>query len=122
MNKTFGFIALGLLYFWLLERAQAVPSGPRLLTASWYGAECAGKLMANGKPFDLEKFTCASWDYPLGTMLRVSANGKTVAVVVSDRGPHLRLSKTRQLDLSRAAFRALVPLKRGLIPVTVEAL
>lgn len=122
--KFFGIMALvGLAYFWLTERdAQAVPPGPRLLTASWYGVECAGKLMANGKPFDPEKFTCASWDYPLGTMLRVSAKGTTVAVVVTDRGPNKRLLGTRQIDLSRAAFRALAPLALGLTEVMVEKL
>lgn len=78
--------------------------------------------MANGKPFDPNKYTCASWDYPLGTMLSVSANGKTVAVVCTDRGPHKRLLKTRQLDLSRAAFRALASLTTGLVQVTVEVL
>lgn len=123
-SKYFGVAALvGLAYFWLLERdAQAAPNGPRTLSASWYGDECAGKLMANGKPFDPRKYTCASWDYPLGTMLGVSLNGKTVAAVVTDRGPHKRLLKTRQIDLSRAAFSALAPLKLGLIQVRVEVL
>lgn len=124
MNKFFAIAALvGLTYFWLFESdAQAAPDGLRTLTASWYGAEAEGKLMANGKPFDPGKYTCASWDYPLGTMLGVSLNGKTVAVVVTDRGPNKRLLKTRQIDLSRATFSALAPLKLGLVKVTVEIL
>ena len=123
--KWFGITALvGLCYFWLFERAQAVPAGPRVLTASWYGYECAGDTMANGKPFDPTKFTCASWDYPLGTLLRVRTKGSkvVVAVVVTDRGPAKRLLKTRQIDLSLRAFKALAPLKLGLIRVTVEKL
>lgn len=122
MNKLFGIVALlALGFLWLTER-PARAGQPRKLTASWYGDECARKLMANGKPFDPTMFTCASWDYPLGTMLSVSANGKTVAVVVTDRGPAKRLLRTRQIDLSRVAFRALAPLKQGLIQVTVEKL
>lgn len=125
--RFFGITALlGLLFFWLTER-PARASQPRKLTASWYGDECAGSLMANCQPFDPNKYTCASWDYPLGTMLRVSTTLRdghilSVAVVVSDRGPHRRLLKTRQLDLSRAAFRALAPLRQGLVNVIVEVL
>lgn len=88
---------------------------------SWYGAECAGRLMANGKPFDPEAMTCASWDYPLGTKLRVSHGGRSVVVVVTDRGPARRLyAQGRTLDLSRAAFRKLGSLKAGLLEVNIE--
>lgn len=122
MNKLLGIGALlGLLFFWLTER-PARAAGPRKLTASWYGERERGRTMANGEKFNPDRYTCASWDYPLGTMLSVSANGKTVATVCTDRGPHKRLLKTRQLDLSRAAFRALAPLKQGLVQVTVEVL
>lgn len=127
-NKVFGIIALaGLIYFWLLERdAQATPPGVRTLTASWHGDECRGKIMANGEPFNPENFTCASWDYPLGTKLCVTTayygQVYSVTAVVTDRGPNKRLLKTRQLDLSRSAFQALASLEEGLIKVTVEKL
>ena len=87
--------------------------------ASWYGAAFAGKPMANGQPFDPQGFTCASWDYPLGTRLwvRNKANGKTVEVTVTDRGPAKRLH--RILDLSEAAFSALADPKLGVITVEV---
>lgn len=120
--KFFGITALlGLLFFWLTER-PARAAQPRKLVASWEGEEDRGKTMASGEKFNPDRYTCASWDYPLGTMLRISVNGKTVAVVVTDRGPAKRLLGTRQLDLSRAAFRALAPLKQGLVQVTVEVL
>lgn len=86
--------------------------------ASWYGKECAGRIMANGKPFDPDKMTCASWDYPLGTRLKVSHDGLSVYVIVTDRGPAKRLH--REIDLSRAAFECLAPLSKGLIVVKVE--
>lgn len=91
------------------------------LESSWYGDECAGKPMANGKPFDPAAMTCASWDYPLGTKLRVTHNDKSIIVTVTDRGPAKRLyAKGRKLDLSREAFRRLAPLRLGLIEVSVE--
>lgn len=87
--------------------------------ASWYGDECKGRLMANGKPFDPGAMTCASWDYPLGTKLRVYCGWRGVNVTVTDRGPAKRLLSTRRLDLSRAAFKAIAPLEQGVIPVRI---
>jgi rare lipoprotein A len=86
--------------------------------ASWYGAECHGKLMANGKPFDMNALTCASYNYPLGTTLLVTSGTKSVVVKVTDRGPNRRLK--REIDLSRAAFKRLAPLDNGLIQVKLE--
>ncbi len=96
-----------------LPRAQAG-------VASWYGDELRGRLMANGKPFDPDRFTCASWHYPLGTVLRVTLAGssRSVTVVVTDRGPARRLR--REIDLSRAAFARLAPTSVGLIKVSVS--
>ena len=60
--------------------------------ASWYGEEHRGKLMANGKRFNPDKFTAASWFYPLGTKVRVtlaspSQPRRSVVVTITDRGP-----------------------------------
>lgn len=89
-------------------------------TASWYGDECKGKPMANGKPFDPEAMTCASWHYPFGTRLRVTHGDRSVVVTVTDRGPARRLN--REIDLSRAAFARLADTRRGLIEVKVEVI
>lgn len=92
--------------------------------ASWYGPECQGREMANCKPFDYNKLTCASYNYPLGTRLNVvyyelaTGTKKTVKVTVTDRGPAKRLH--RSIDLSQAAFARLAPLSRGLIKVTIS--
>ena len=40
--------------------------------ASWYGEDHRGKLMANGRPFDPDALTCATWDHPFGTRLKVT--------------------------------------------------
>lgn len=86
--------------------------------ASWYGKELAGHVMANGRPFDPSKFTCASWRYPLGTRLLVRHKDCTVLVTVTDRGPSKTLR--REIDLSSSAFKQLAPLSVGLIEVIVE--
>jgi rare lipoprotein A len=82
--------------------------------ASWYGAAHEGLTMANGQPFDPSKFTAASYLLPLGAKIRVfnAANGKSVVVTITDRGPARRLN--RILDLSQAAAERLGYTKRGL--------
>jgi len=67
--------------------------------ASYYSYECAELPMANGRPFDPEKRTCASWFYDFGTVLSVKSldTGRTTHVVVTDRGPNKRLVKKGEL-------------------------
>lgn len=90
--------------------------------ASYYSYECAYQPMANGKMFDPEKRTCASWFYDLGTVLSVKSvdTGMITEVVVTDRGPNKRLVKQgRIIDLSKRAFQDICDLKRGLTRVIV---
>ena len=97
---------------------MALSLGARHQTASWYGNELRGHKMANGNPFNPDALTCASWNYPLGTKLKVTHNGKYVIVLVTDRGPAKRLH--RDLDLSAAAFKQLDNPKLGLIDINIE--
>ena len=87
-------------------------------TASWYGEDHRGRLMANGQRFNPDRLTCASWNYPFGTELRVTHGHRTVTVIVTDRGPAPDLH--RDIDLSAAAFRRLADPNLGLIRVTIE--
>lgn len=105
----------GILFFLVL--AYAICNAE---VASWYGDEAAGRRMANGQPFNPKALTAASYRYPLGTRLRVSCGKKNVIVFLTDRGPNRRLG--RDIDLSRAAFERLAPLRKGLIQVTIEKL
>ena len=105
-----------LLCFWIACLISSCRAGT---VASWYGDECRGRTMANGRPFDPGRFTCASWFHPFGTRLRVRHGRRAVVVTVTDRGPARRLLKSRQLDLSHAAFAALADPAAGLLPVTV---
>ena len=96
--------------------------------ASWYGEPHRGRLMANGERFNPDKRTAASWDYPLGTKVRVTLSAGTetarsVVVTVTDRGPARELvQRGRIIDLSQGAFAALANCDMGLIKVTVEQL
>jgi rare lipoprotein A len=76
--------------------------------------------MANGRPFDPDRLTCATWGWPLGTVLRVSTwdGSRAVVVRVTDRGP-ARWTRA-DIDLSRAAFRRLAPLGTGRLKVRVR--
>ena len=73
-------------------------------TASWYGPGFVGSPTASGAPYDPERLTCAHKALPLGTLLRVSRDGRAVNCLVNDRGPFVG---DRVLDLSRAGSRAL---------------
>ncbi|MDP9405851.1 MAG: septal ring lytic transglycosylase RlpA family protein, partial [Actinomycetota bacterium] len=90
-------------------------------TASWYGAELAGRLTACGQPFDPEQLTLASRELRCGTQVRVTAaNGRSVEAVVTDWGPAEWTG--RRFDLSQATFAAIHALGAGVIPVEVEIL
>ena len=90
--------------------------------ASYYSYECANKPMANGKIFDPEKRTCASWFYEFGTILIVRSleTGLVTEVVVTDRGPNKRLVKEgRIIDLSKKAFQDICNPEKGLTRVAI---
>ena len=82
--------------------------------------------MANGKPFNPDKLTAASWFYPLGTRVRVTIRSpeigqRSVMVTITDRGPAKRLvEQGRVIDLGFAAFQKLAEPDLGLVEVTVE--
>ncbi|MDO8525992.1 MAG: septal ring lytic transglycosylase RlpA family protein [Candidatus Omnitrophota bacterium] len=90
--------------------------------ASYYSYECADQPMANGRIFDPEKRTCASWFYDFGTVLLVKSleTGRVTEVVVTDRGPNKRLVREgRIIDLSKRAFQDICRLEKGLTKVTI---
>ncbi len=94
-------------------------------TASWYSEADPGILetTANMERFDDTKLTCAMWDLPFNTVLKVTnlENGKVIFVRVNDRGPARRLvQQGRIIDLTKVAFSRLSDLEHGLIRVSVE--
>ena len=72
--------------------------------ASWYGPGFDGQITASGEVFDAYGYTAAHNTLPLGTEITVSYAGRSVDVVVNDRGPY---SGGRELDLSQGAAESL---------------
>ena len=112
----------------LMADAAAMASIPTAKgSASWYGEAHRGRLMANGKRFDPEKLTAASWFFPLGRKVRVTARSgkqanRSVLVTITDRGPATVLVRDgRIIDLAHGAFKKLANPTAGLVAVTVQA-
>lgn len=80
--------------------------------ASYYAEKFQGLKTASGKPFDMNKYTCAHKTLPFGTKLKVTnqQNGKSVIVEVTDRGPFV---KSREIDLTKKAFMDITSNKGG---------
>lgn len=76
-----------------------------------------GRHTASGQPFDPDGMTAAHRTLPFGTKLTVTnpRTGKSVVVVVNDRGPFTR---GLHLDLSRGAARAIGLSGTGTVCVT----
>ncbi|MFA4991493.1 MAG: septal ring lytic transglycosylase RlpA family protein [Candidatus Omnitrophota bacterium] len=91
--------------------------------ASFYGAgEELNEFTASRERFDPEAMCCATYDFPMGTYLKVTniGNGKSVVVRVNDLGPAKRLN--RLADLTFGAFKKIADPQKGLIAVTVVKL
>lgn len=92
--------------------------------ASYYGEEYRGRLMANKHPFDPDNYTCASWFYKLGTVVKVTnvKNHRSIVCEVTDRGPNKKyVRQGRIIDLSEAVFFELTDDRNaGLLDVKVK--
>lgn len=87
--------------------------------ASFYAQKFHGRRTASGERLHKDSLTCAHRYYPFGTLLRVynPANGKSVLVRVTDRGPFVR---GRIIDLSWRAAKELGIISQGVAMVTVQ--
>lgn len=101
------------------EGAEERGAGPAVGLASFYGRKFHGRRTASGERYDMHAFTCAHRTAPFGTRLRVTdlETGRSVVVVVNDRGPFVR---GRVVDVSLAAARALGMVSRGVTRVRIE--
>jgi len=72
--------------------------------SSWYGPGFDGRRSSSGATYHQEQMTAASLVLPFGTLLKVDFAGKSVVVVITDRGPYI---PGRVLDLSAGAAQAL---------------
>ena len=87
--------------------------------ASYYAQKFTGRMTASGERLHKDSLTCAHRTYPFGTLLKVynPANGKSVIVRVTDRGPYVR---GRIIDLSWRAAKELDIISKGVAMVTVQ--
>ena len=85
-------------------------------TASWYQM---GTRTASGARYNPDGLSAAHRTLPFGTKLKVTnlRNGKSVKVVVNDRGP---FTGGRVLDVSRGAARHLGMISSGTAKVKVQ--
>ena len=88
--------------------------------ASWYGRAWRGRRPASGTLFAARAMTAAHRWLPFETQARVTnlQNGRSVDVVVTDRGPY---HKGRIIDLSAKAAEALGIKECGIAEVIVRA-
>ena len=87
--------------------------------ASFYSKRFTGRQTASGERLHHDSLTCAHRTYPFGTILKVTnpANGQSVLVRVTDRGPYVR---GRVIDLSVRAAKEIGIISQGIAPVIVE--
>jgi len=92
---------------------------PEIGIASFYGPEFQGRETASGSRYRKNGLTAAHRTLPFGTKVRVTnlENGRSVVVVVTDRGPH---RKGRVIDLSKRAARELRMLRDGVTRVSLD--
>ena len=116
-------LPIGLTLALTLASAPALAAGkaaPREFSgvAAYYDKNYKGRTAA-GVQYDPGKLTAAHRTLPFGTRLKVTdrKTGRSVEVVVNDRGPFTR---GRVLDLSLAAAKELRMLGRGLAHVTAH--
>jgi len=88
--------------------------------ASWYDRASSSSVTAMGTTFHQNALTAASRVLPLPSCVRVTnlINGRSVLVLVDDRGPFV---SGRVMDLSLGSAHALGMVTRGTIPVQIQA-
>lgn len=87
--------------------------------ASFYGLGDGfqGEVTASGRRFNTWSNQAAHRSLPFGTVVTVTANGRSTRAVITDRGPFVG---GRVIDLSAKSFGDLASLDRGVIPVCVS--
>lgn len=89
--------------------------------ASWYGPGFHGKPKPYGEAFNMNGISAAHRTLPLPTVVKVTnlQNGKSIKLVIDDRGPFVY--QGRIIDLSIGAAKALGTYSKGLVTVRVQS-
>ena len=90
--------------------------------ASWYGPGFDGKPKPLGEAFNMHGISAAHRTLPLPTVVKVTnlQNGKSIRLVVDDRGPFTY--QGRIIDLSLGAAKLLGTYSKGLMTVRVQSI
>jgi rare lipoprotein A len=130
--RSFGLLAIALLFIGTSALATPPVAGPpasaaaaapassgQIGLAAVYSDRLNGRKTASGARYDRNQLTAAHKTLPFGTRVKVmnTRNGKSVELVINDRGPH---EANRILDLSPAAADALGIPRKGLAEVKLE--
>lgn len=86
---------------------------------SWYADKFHGQRTSSGELYNNKELTAAHRTLPFGSKVKVTnvQNGKSVVVKINDRGPH---SKSRIMDLSKAAFEQIGSINSGVLNIEME--
>ncbi|WP_026904174.1 septal ring lytic transglycosylase RlpA family protein [Pedobacter glucosidilyticus] len=87
--------------------------------ATYYASKFVGRKTSSGQVYTHDKFTAAHKTLPFGTEVTVvnPKNGKSVIVVVNDRGP---FGKGLAIDLSQSAAREIGIMGQGIATVEIS--
>lgn len=102
-----------------IQVAAATPVEKGL--ASYYDDSFHGRKTASGEKYDKNQLTAAHKTLPFGTKVRIKnpANGKSVDVVINDRGPYI---KGRVIEVSKKAAQQIDLIKVNTAPVEITVL
>lgn len=106
--------------------SQKVDSN-KVYTASYYAYNTT-RYTASGQKFNNYGLTAAHKTLPFGTKVKVTNvnNGKSVVVVVNDRGPYKKSLDfkyyTRVLDLAKGAYLKISDISTGIVKIKYEIL
>lgn len=107
-------------FFALSTVAQGIDVGyTQTGKASYYDNQFHGKRTASGEKYDMYSMTAAHPKIPFNSIVKVTnlKNGKWVTVRINDRGP---FSKSRIIDVSKAAALLIDMVKDGVVEVKIE--
>lgn len=102
-----------------IQVAAATPIEKGL--ASYYDDSFHGRKTASGEKYDKNQLTAAHKTLPFGTKVKIKnpANGKSVEVVINDRGPYI---KGRVIEISKKAAQQIDLIKVSVAPVEITVI
>lgn len=102
---------------WYSSREACGPKTNPLANCPTASGHSIFKLESQGVRF------AAMWNMPFGTRIKVTnrKNGRSVIVIVLDRGPNKRLH-SRSIDLCKRAFQDIADHRTGILQVKLEVL